>query len=151
MSTAAETPDRMRHAPVGILRTGNQDGAAMSDSLGVMPIYLAVTIQPLAGYVSTTRTLIAAALAAWVSQGSAGQHAYRICRDDLLAAAQLRGQTAVDGAGMTQAEADALGATYMVVSIQIGSSWNSLVDGDLAVALDRMATCSADSIRFVVS
>ena len=150
MSTAAETPDRMRHARVGILQIGNQDGAPMSDSLGVMPIYLAVTIQPLAGYVSTTRTLIAAALAAWVAKGSAGQHACRIHRDDLLAAARLCGQTAVDGAGLTQAEANAFGASYTVISIQIGTSWRSLADADLTVASDRRATCSADNIRFTV-
>jgi hypothetical protein len=150
MSKAAETPDRMRHARVGIVQTGNHHGAPVSDGRGVMPIYLAVTIQPLAGYVSTTRTPIAAALAAWVAKGSAGQHACRIYRDDLLAIAKLRGQTAVDGAGLTPAEAEALGASYTVISIQIGTSWSSLADADLTVGSDRMATCSADDIRFTV-
>jgi hypothetical protein len=151
MSKAAETPDRMRHAHVGVPQTCTYDGAPVSDSLGTMPIYMAVTIQPLAGYVSTTRMPIAAALAAWVAKCSAGQHACRIYRDDLLAVARLRGQTAVDGAGLTQAEADALGATYAIISIRIGTSWSSLVDADLTVALDRMATCSTDNIRFMVS
>ena len=122
----------------------------MPDSPGVMPIYLAVTIQPLAGYVSTTRTPIAAALAAWVANGSAGQQAGRIRRDDLLAAARLCGPIAIDGAGLTPAEADALGATYTILSIQIGTSWRSLADADLMVASDRVATCSADSVRFTV-
>lgn len=150
MSKAAETPDRMQHARLGILQTGDHDGAPMSDSPGVMPIYLAVTIEPLAGYVSTTRTPIATALAAWVAKGSAGQQACCIYRDDLLAVARFCGQTAIDAAGLTPAEADALGATFTILSIRIGTSWSSLADADLTIASDRMATCSAGDIRFTV-
>jgi hypothetical protein len=71
-----------------------------------------------------------AALAAWISKCSARQQACHIYRDDLLAVAKLRGEAAASAAGTTQAEVDCHGATYKVISIRIGFSWNSLADAD---------------------
>ncbi|MDB5362363.1 MAG: hypothetical protein JWO51_3660 [Rhodospirillales bacterium] len=171
MIKATKNAGGPRHAPVGMHQTGNYGRAIRPDSpteverpdagtrdIGAMmvdrpvevPVYMALALQPLAGYASTTGRLVATALATWVSKGTAGQCAYRISRNDLLAVAKLSGEAAAAAAAAAQMEADALGATYKVISIQIGFSWDSLADADLTIACDRTAKCSLDNIRLTV-
>src|SRR5260221_6617073 len=66
-------------------------------------VYMAVTIQPLAGYVSITGTVVAAALAASISKLSGGQHGYRT---GLLGISQLCRDAAAQAVGISQTHAE---------------------------------------------
>lgn len=84
-------------------------------------ITVQVTIKSLTGFVGTTSALIQAAIAAWISNLAIGEISYL---NRLMAPANLSGDVAIAGANaylasigqtaMTQAQFDALAATYNV-------------------------------------
>jgi hypothetical protein len=68
-----------------------------------------ITIVPLAGYVSTTKTLIVNAIVAYLSGFAIGQDSYL---GKLFGPANLAGDAATSSSGLTQAQLDALSNTY---------------------------------------
>ena len=86
-----------------------------------------ITITPLAGYVSNTATLIQQVVGAYLSTLSIGVDSYL---NKLWAPANLSGDVATSTTGMTQAQLDALSATYNVAAITqaIGSGSQEAAD-----------------------
>jgi uncharacterized phage protein gp47/JayE len=72
-------------------------------------IFVQVTIVPLAGYVSTTGTLLVNALAAYLAAFAIGQDSYL---GKLFGPANLSGDAATNSSGLTQPQLDALSNTY---------------------------------------
>jgi uncharacterized phage protein gp47/JayE len=68
-----------------------------------------VTIVPLTGYVSTTKTLIINAIVAYLSTFAVGQDSYL---GKLFGPANLAGDAATSSSGLTQAQLDVLSNTY---------------------------------------
>ncbi|MBB3004351.1 putative phage protein gp47/JayE [Paraburkholderia tropica] len=68
-----------------------------------------ITVVPLTGYVSTTKTLISGAVVKYLSGFSVGQDSYL---GKLFGPANLSGDAATSSSGQTQAELDVLSNTY---------------------------------------
>jgi uncharacterized phage protein gp47/JayE len=68
-----------------------------------------ITIVPLTGYVSTTKTLIINAIVAYLSSFAIGQDSYL---GKLFGPANLAGDAATSSSGLTQAQLDVLSNTY---------------------------------------
>lgn len=89
--------------------------------LADVPITGTITLRALQGYVSTTGTLAAAVVAAYISTLAIGEIVYL---NRLWGPANLSGDIAVTTAALTQLQLDALSATYQVSSIVISRSAN---------------------------
>jgi uncharacterized phage protein gp47/JayE len=94
-----------------------------------VPIFAAMTIQPLAGYISTTGDAAVAALAAFINSLAIGEDVFL---NWLLGPAGLSGT--------------ALGLTFVITSLTIGISSGSLGSGNIAIAFNAAASCSVDDI-----
>lgn len=111
-------------------------------------VYAVVTIQPLAGYISTTGPLITAAVAAAIGQASIGNTVYL---NRLWAPANLSGDAALSVAGgLTQKQLDLLSASYNVTGIAIGTAPNPTGTTDLPIAFDQIPICPATNVSLVV-
>jgi len=130
-------------------------------ALAETPIYASVTLTALTGYVSTTGTYIQEALALYIAGLGIGVNCYL---GRLWGPANLSGTAAIaavsaamqasgvlpSGASVTQAQLDALSATYDVTAITIGTSLSSLAASDVAIAFNAAAQGSVSNISLTV-
>lgn len=77
--------------------------------MGEVTIVVQITVVPLTGYVSTTKTLISSAVVEYLSSFSVGQDSYL---GKLFGPANLSGDAATSSSGQTRAALDVLSNTY---------------------------------------
>lgn len=131
--------------PPGIPTFGTTSGSYV-DSYGVaktihystlseVNIYFAFTIKALNGYVSTTGTLIAETLAAFINTLSIGEDVYAT---QAMGAASLANLT--------------IGQTFSIqmASFKLGTSSSPTTSTDIAIAFNAAAICSAANITITV-
>ncbi|MBC7074653.1 MAG: hypothetical protein H5T98_00995 [Syntrophomonadaceae bacterium] len=111
--------------------------------LAQIQIYAAITIVPLTGYVSTTGTLIQEAIAAAINAGGIGGTVYMA---KMYAAATLSGDAATSSSGLTQAQLDALSATYSITSLAIGTAANPTGTSNIAIAFNAAPVSSVANV-----
>lgn len=111
--------------------------------LAQIQIYAAITIMPLTGYVSTTGTLIQNAIAAAINASGIGGTVYMA---KMYAAATLSGDAATSSSGLTQAQLDALSATYSITSLTIGTTASPTGTANLSIAFNAAAVSSAANV-----
>lgn len=99
-----------------------------------VPIYAAITIQPLAGYVSSTGLALVAALAAFIGSLDIGEEVYL---------SWLYGP-----AGLSNSP---LGLTFVITSLTIGLSSGSLSASNIPIAFNAAASCTTANITLTVS
>jgi uncharacterized phage protein gp47/JayE len=99
-----------------------------------VPIYVAMTIQPLTGYVATTGTAAVAAVAAFIAGLAIGEEVYL---NWLFGPAQLSGNP--------------LGLTFAITSLTIGLSTTTLAAANIPIAFNAAASCSAANIILTVA
>jgi uncharacterized phage protein gp47/JayE len=113
------------------------------------PVWIAIAIQPLPGYLDTTGALIIAAVAEYFSTLAIGEDVY-VAR--LAAPADLQGMAAtaasetVTGAQMTQAQLDRLSATYVVRGIWIDIEPNPVSTNDVVIPFNAAASANPSNI-----
>lgn len=110
-------------------------------------IYVALTIQPLAGYVSSTGALIQAAIAEAINLNGIGATVYPL---RLLGAANLSGSAAVNTSGFTQAQLDAISETYEITSFAVGTSPNPTGTAAIPIAFNAAAQGSSSNVALTV-
>lgn len=111
-------------------------------------VYVGITIKALAGYVSTTGTLIRNAIATMINNLDVGEDVYL---SRVYAPANLSGDAAMSSSGLTQAQLDALSATYNITALTIGFASTSLGTTDLAIAFNASAAISVADIALTVN
>lgn len=99
--------------------------------LAEVGIVVAITVQPLAGWVSSTAALIQASVAAFLDALDIGVTDYL---NRLWAPANLSGDAATGATGLTQAQLDTLSATYTITVLTqaIGAGPQEAADVDIA-------------------
>jgi uncharacterized phage protein gp47/JayE len=113
------------------------------------PIFVAVTIQPLPGYLDTIGKLIIAAIAQFIENLEIGEDVYAAW---LMAPADLAGDAAMQAAGVlantavTQAQLDQYSSTYVVRNIAIGLAANPTTANDINVPFNAAASCNPSNI-----
>jgi uncharacterized phage protein gp47/JayE len=112
------------------------------------PIFVALTIQPLLGYLDTTGQLIIAAVAEFIATLEIGQDVYASW---IHAAADLAGDAAINASGLTQMQLDRLSATYVVRNIGIGLAANPPSNADVVVPFNAAASCNPSNIALNLS
>ncbi len=121
--------------------------------LALTPIYVALTIQPLTGYVASTGALIQAALAQAISANGIGATVYPL---RLLGAANLSGTAAVEAAAsvlgylVTQAQLDALSETYEITVFGVGTAPNPTGTAAIPIAFNAAAEGSSSNVALTV-
>jgi Baseplate J-like protein len=109
--------------------------------LATLQIYFAITINPLAGYVSGTGTLILNAVAAAITALPIGSNVQYI---KLYSAANLSGTAALSvGGGATQAQLDQLSDTFEITQFFIGTSPGPTGTTDIPITFIQEAVSSA--------
>jgi uncharacterized phage protein gp47/JayE len=111
--------------------------------LTLVSVWVAITIQPLPGYLDTTGQLIINAVAEYISTLAIGEDVYQA---RLYAPADLAGDAAVNSSGMTQAQLDGLSATYVVRGIWLGEAENPASIADLVIPFEAAAAANASNI-----
>jgi len=113
-------------------------------------IYVALTLNPLAGFSTATVALIQAALAQYVSTLGIG---VSIQYNKLWAPANLSGSAAVaasiivlGGTGLTAAQLEALAATYEITALTVGTTPGPTGTTDVAIAFNAAATLAAADV-----
>jgi uncharacterized phage protein gp47/JayE len=117
VTTIAETIEEKKSPGTGTYGTtsvGVTDPAGVPITINFfemteVPIVVQVTVVPLTGYVSTTKTLISEAVVAYLSGFAIGQDSYL---GKLFGPANLSGDAATSSSGQTQAALDVLSNTY---------------------------------------
>jgi len=133
--------------PIGLPRTMN------FFELALTPIYAAFTIQPLTGYVTTTGTLIQAAVAAALNANGIGVDVYPL---RLLGAANLSGSAAISAASailgyqVTQAQLDALSETFEITAFAVGTAPSPTGTSAIPIAFNAAAQGSAANVALTV-
>lgn len=110
--------------------------------LGYLKIYITLTITPLNGYTTTIGTYIVAALAQAINESAIGGKVYynRLWSPaNLSGSAALAAVAATSGQTMTQAQLDAMSATYDVTSLFIGTSPSPTGTSDISVSFNQVA------------
>jgi len=98
-----------------------------------VPIYYAVTIQPLNGYVSTTGVALMNALAAFTAALGIGEDVY---------ASQASAVASLGGS---------LGATFYISTFYLGTSASPTGTGNVTIAYNAAASCTAANIQLSVA
>jgi uncharacterized phage protein gp47/JayE len=111
-----------------------------------VPITLTLTLGALTGYLSTTGDLVKAAVASFISGLAIGETCYL---NRLFSPANLRGDEAIAATGMTQAQLEALSATYNVTAI-LQSRTGAPAASDVTMAFNEAASCVVGDITLVV-
>jgi hypothetical protein len=101
--------------------------------LAETPIYAAITIQPLAGYVSSTETALVAALVAFINALAIGENVYQFW----CAAA----------AGLADTP---LQQTFVITHCYIGLAANPSTNGDVTIAFNAAASCATGNVAVTV-
>lgn len=102
--------------------------------LTLVPIYFAVTIKALPGYVSSTGTALQSALSAFVNSLDIGEDVYA---SQSAAVASLIGQT--------------IGQTFYITSFQLGTTPAPVGTGNLAIAFNAAASSITSNIVLTVT
>lgn len=119
--------------------------------LALQPIFVALTITPLPGYLATTGNLITASIAAYINGlaiGAAVSASPPAGR--LVDAANLSGSAAVISSGLTQAQLDALSATYLVTELAVGISAAPTQLLDVPIPFNAAASCPPGNVVLTV-
>jgi uncharacterized phage protein gp47/JayE len=113
-------------------------------------IYVSLTLTPLAGFATSTVALIQAALAQYVSTLGIG---VSIQYNKLSAPANLSGSAAVQasitvlgGNGLTQAQLEALAATYEITALTVGIAPAPTGTVDVPIAFNAAAALTAGNV-----
>ena len=107
-------------------------------ALTVSQVDVVVSIIALTNFTTTTEALIQEALAAFVSELNIGEISYF---RRLFAPANLEGDAATTGTGLTQAQLDTLSATYTIVGVAQCLHSGTPLAADLAIAFNAQAAC----------
>ncbi|AWJ93330.1 hypothetical protein Sp245p_26270 (plasmid) [Azospirillum baldaniorum] len=122
-------------------------------TLAYTDIYATVTITPLAGYTSAIGGYIVAALVQEINSTTIGAP---VTYGRLWSAANLTGTAAIaavsaaSGAAQTQAQLDALSATYDVTAITVGTAPDPSGSANVPVPFDSVAQTETDQIVLTV-
>jgi uncharacterized phage protein gp47/JayE len=116
--------------------------------LSQVQIYVAVVIQPLPGYLSTTGNLIVSAITQAINNSGPGDAVYL---ERLKAPADLSGTAATASSGLSQAALDALSATYVIRSLQIGPGPSILGSADLLIPFFQAAVCGTGNVTQTIA
>ena len=100
----------------------------------LVPLTVQITVTPLAGFVSSTSTLIRQAVVEFVNRVDIGETSFH---NRLFAPANLSGDAATDATGISQAQLDMLSDTFNIAKIEQGMmeptmgfvSESSFIDG----------------------
>lgn len=117
--------------------------------LALTTIYVIVNIKALTGYLSTTGDAIVAALSEYLNTNPIGGKVYF---NRLYAPADLSGTAAVNGASdllgtpITQAQLDAMSATYEISTMYADITPAPAAQADIAIAFNKAATGTNVSI-----
>jgi uncharacterized phage protein gp47/JayE len=141
VTTIAETIEQKKAPGTG---TYGSTSVTVSDPAGIpitinffelteVPIYVAVTIQPLTGYVSTTGTAIIAAIVAFLNALAIGQEVYL---NWLLGVAGLN--------------TSSLGQTFAITSLTIGISPAALAAANIPIAFNAAAQGATANVTLTV-
>lgn len=116
--------------------------------LAEVQIYVALTIHPLSGYLSTTGALIQNAIAASINAMTIGETVYL---SRLYAPATLSGDAATLSSGLNQAQLDALSVTYSITTLFIGTAPSPSGTSNIAIAFNASAQSSVADIGLTVA
>jgi uncharacterized phage protein gp47/JayE len=116
--------------------------------LAEVQIYVALTIHPLSGYLSTTGALIQNAMAAAINAMTIGETVYL---SRLYAPATLSGDAATLSSGLTQAQLDALSLTYSITTLFIDIVPSPTSTANIAIAFNAAAQSSVANISLTVA
>lgn len=116
--------------------------------LTLVQIYVAITIHPLTGYVSTTGSLIQNAISAEINSMAIGAKVYL---SRLYAPATLSGDASTNSSGLTQAQLDVLRQTYSITSLFIGTAPSPSGTSDISIAFNAAAQSSVANIGLTVA
>jgi hypothetical protein len=108
-----------------------------------VPLTLAITIMPLAGFVSTTGVALVASVANFINGFAIGEDSFL---NRLWAAANLSGDAATSATGMTQTQLDALSRTYNVTAILQARGMAAPAAADVVIVFNEAATCDVGNI-----
>lgn len=111
-------------------------------ALTSVPLTLAITITPLAGFVSTTEGLIQASVAGFINGFAIGEDSYL---NRLWGPANLSGDAAITATGMTQAQLDVLSKTFNITAI-LQSRAGAPAAADVDLAFNEAATATVAGI-----
>ncbi|WCM21351.1 hypothetical protein NDK50_07860 [Paraburkholderia bryophila] len=113
--------------------------------LSEIGILVQVTVVPLTGYVSTTKTTIINAIVAYLSSFAIGQGSLL---GKLFGPANLYGDAATSSSGLTQAQLDVLSATYNlpVTNIYQGRSDMLVTGGPYAAGISTISIANVASL-----
>lgn len=116
--------------------------------LTTIRIYLAISLKALSGYLSTTADTIKAALAEFVSTQIIGDKLYY---GRLWGPANLSGSAAIAASGLTQAQLDALSATYDITAMTVGTSPSPAGTADIPVPFNQATVLAIADIDITVT
>lgn len=116
--------------------------------LAKVSIYVALTIHPLTGYLSTTGVLIQNALALAINSMGIGGSVY-ISR--LYAPATLSGDAATLSSGLTQTQLDLLSLTYSITTLYIGTAPIPTGSSNITIAFNSSAQSVVANIGLTVA
>ena len=106
--------------------------------LDVVQLDVVVVLAPLAGYTSASATAIQQAIAQFLTSLPISTHSYL---NRLFAPANLSGDAATEATGLTQAQLDALSATFNVTSIEQCLHGGTPEAADIPITFDEAAAC----------
>jgi uncharacterized phage protein gp47/JayE len=106
-------------------------------ALQLVSVYVTIQLQPLTGFLDTTNSLIAGAVAAFINGLDIGENVFVPW---LYAPANLAGDEATGTSGLTQAALDQLSSTYVVRQILIGTTANPTDADDVIIPFNAAAT-----------
>lgn len=116
-------------------------------ALSVAQLDVTVTVKALAGYQSTTATLIQQAVANFVNSLDIGEDSYYL---RLVAPANLEGDNAVNGTGLTEAQLDVLSGTFTVTAVTQARHGNAKSAQDIVIAFNEAAALDTTNITITV-
>ena len=117
-------------------------------------VYVALTIQTLTGYAASTGNLIQSAIAAAINDTGIGASVYPL---RLLGAANLSGSAAISTASailgyqVTQAQLDALSATYDITVFNVGTAANPTTQSTVTIAFNAAAVSQSSDVALTVN
>lgn len=117
-------------------------------ALTSVPIYVAVGITALPGYLGTTGALIIESVSAAINNLAIGEDVY-ISR--MYSPANLSGESAQEATGLSQVELYALSETYHITSLTVGLSVGTLAGIDVPIAYNSAASGNSANVSLTVT
>lgn len=110
--------------------------------LEIVPVFVAIQIEPLQGYLESTGALIVASVAEEVDDSEIGEEIYA---GRLYAPANLAGESALRVTGLSVAVLNKLSQTYVVRDIKIGTTLPP-DKTDVTIEFNQAAACNASNV-----